>query len=143
MSIFKYNPNKYSKLDIQKAEEKLEVKEGSLLNLIRLIDEQSNDEPVKTDLYMVEGKNKGIIEKTTEKDLGNISLKAYGVTRSDIDYAIKDGEDNKKFRNIFVTSYNKNLTNSLLKSGFELIEENDDHDIVAKYEEPKQNRRSL
>lgn len=143
MSIFKYNPNKYSKLDIQKAEEKLEVKEDSLLNLTRLIDEQSNDEPVKTDLYMVEGKNKGIIEKTTEKDLGNISLKAYGVTRSDIDYAIKDGEDNKKFRNIFVTSYNKNLTNSLLKSGFELIEENDDHDIVAKYEEPKQSRRSL
>lgn len=137
MSIFKYNPNNYSKLDIQKAEKSLEVKEGSLLSLTSLIDEQSNDETVKTDLYIVEGKKRGIIEKTTEKDLGNISIKAYGVTRSDIDYAIKDGENKKRFRNIFVTSHNKKLTNSLLKSGFELLEENNDYDLVAKYEEPE------
>lgn len=137
MSIFKYNPNNYSKLDIQKAEKSLEVKEGSLLSLTSLIDEQSNDEPVKTDLYIVDGKKRGIIEKTTEKDLGNISIKAYGVTRSDIDYAIKDGENKKRFRNIFVTSHNKKLTNSLLKSGFELLEENNDYDLVAKYEEPE------
>lgn len=137
MSIFKYNPNNYSKLDIQKAEKSLEVKEGSLLSLTSLIDEQSNDETVKTDLYIVEGKKRGIIEKTTEKDLGNISIKAYGVTRSDIDYAIKDGENKKRFRNIFVTSHNKKLTNSLLKSGFELLEENNDYDLVAKYEVPE------
>lgn len=137
MSIFKYNPNNYSKLDIQKAEKSLEVKEGSLLSLTSLIDEQSNDETVKTDLYIVDGKKRGIIEKTTEKDLGNISIKAYGVTRSDIDYAIKDGENKKRFRNIFVTSHNKKLTNSLLKSGFELLEENNDYDLVAKYEEPE------
>ena len=137
MSIFKYNPNNYSKLDIQKAEKSLEVKEGSLLSLTSLIDEQSNDETVKTDLYIVEGKKRGIIEKTTEKDLGNISIKAYGVTRSDIDYAIKDGENKKRFRNIFVTSHNKKLTNSLLKSGFELLEANNDYDLVAKYEEPE------
>ena len=137
MSIFKYNPNNYSKLDIQKAEKSLEVKEGSLLSLTSLIDEQSNNETVKTDLYIVEGKKRGIIEKTTEKDLGNISIKAYGVTRSDIDYAIKDGENKKRFRNIFVTSHNKKLTNSLLKSGFELLEENNDYDLVAKYEEPE------
>lgn len=137
MSIFKYNPNNYSKLDIQKAEKSLEVKEGSLLSLTSLIDEQANDETVKTDLYIVEGKKRGIIEKTTEKDLGNISIKAYGVTRSDIDYAIKDGENKKRFRNIFVTSHNKKLTNSLLKSGFELLEENNDYDLVAKYEEPE------
>ena len=137
MSIFKYNPNNYSKLDIQKAEKSLEVKEGSLLSLTSLIDEQANDETVKTDLYIVDGKKRGIIEKTTEKDLGNISIKAYGVTRSDIDYAIKDGENKKRFRNIFVTSHNKKLTNSLLKSGFELLEENNDYDLVAKYEEPE------
>lgn len=137
MSVFKYNPNNYSKLDIQKAEKSLEVKEGSLLSLTSLIDEQSNDETVKTDLYIVDGKKRGIIEKTTEKDLGNISIKAYGVTRSDIDYAIKDGENKKRFRNIFVTSHNKKLTNSLLKSGFELLEENNDYDLVAKYEEPE------
>ena len=69
--------------------------------------------------------------------MGNISIKAYGVTRSDIDYAIKDGENKKRFRNIFVTSHNKKLTNSLLKSGFELLEENNDYDLVAKYEEPE------
>ena len=137
MSIFKYNPNNYSKLDIQKAEKSLEVKEGSLLSLTSLIDEQANDETVKTDLYIVDGKKRGIIEKTTEKDLGNISIKAYGVTRSDIDYAIKDGENKKRFRNIFVTSHNKKLTNSLLKSGYELLEENNDYDLVAKYEEPE------
>ena len=137
MSIFKYNPNNYSKLDIKKKKKSLEVKEGSLLSLTSLIDEQSNDETVKTDLYIVEGKKRGIIEKTTEKDLGNISIKAYGVTRSDIDYAIKDGENKKRFRNIFVTSHNKKLTNPLLKSGFELLEENNDYDLVAKYEEPE------
>ena len=60
MSIFKYNPNNYSKLDIQKAEKSLEVKEGSLLSLTSLIDEQSNNETVKTDLYIVEGKKRGI-----------------------------------------------------------------------------------
>lgn len=138
MSIFKYNPNNYSKLDIQKAEKSLEVKEGSLLSITSLIDNQSKDENIQTDLYIVNDNNKkGIIEKTTEKDLGNISLKAYGVTRSDVDYAIKDGENKKRFRNIFVTSHNKKLTNSLLKSGFELLEESNDYDLVAKYEEPE------
>ena len=137
MNIYKYNPKTHSKIDIQKAEKSLEVKEGSLLSITRLIDKQSKSEPVQRDLYIVDGKNRGIIEKTTEKDLGNITLTAYGVTRSDIDYAVKDGEDNTKFRNIFVTTGDKKLTNSLLKSGYELLEESDDHDVVAKYEEPK------
>ena len=56
MSIFKYNPNNYSKLDIQKAEKSLEVKEGSLLSLTSLIDEQANDETVKTDLTSSDSK---------------------------------------------------------------------------------------
>ena len=137
MNIYKYNPNSHSKLDIQKAEKSLEVKEDSLLSITRLIDKQSKNEPVQRDLYIVDGKKRGIIEKTTETDLGNISLKAYGVTRSDIDYAIKDGENKTRFRNIFVTSHNKRLTNSLLKSGYELLEESDGYDVVAKYEEPK------
>ena len=137
MNIYKYNPKTHSKIDIQKAEKSLEVKEGSLLSITRLIDKQSKSEPVQRDLYIVDGKNRGIIEKTTEKDLVNITLTAYGVTRSDIDYAVKDGEDNTKFRNIFVTTGDKKLTNSLLKSGYELLEESDDHDVVAKYEEPK------
>ena len=63
MSIFKYNPNNYSKLDIQKAEKSLEVKEGSLLSITSLIDNQSKDENIQTDLYIVNDNNKkGIIE---------------------------------------------------------------------------------